>query len=147
MKTTTLQHFSTAFAKQEITVYNKFVSMFVFCFRFDVLCFIFVWFRFRFEVLVFGFRVSVLDALTPENNDTTSLFNGFRKNKNNVYNKFASMFCFLFSFWCILFSFRLISAFAFKLSVLGFRVSVLDALTPENNDTTTLFNGFCKSTD
>ena len=71
----------------------------------------------------------------------------FANPKINIYNKLVSMVCFLFSFCFILFSFRLISAFIFKLSVLGFRVSALDALTPENNDTTTLFNGFCKSKD
>ena len=71
----------------------------------------------------------------------------FANPKINIYNKFVSVVCFLFSFCFILFSFRLISAFVFKLSVLGVRVSALDALTPENNDTTILFNGFCKSKD
>ena len=52
--------------------------------------------------------------------------------KTNIYNKFGSMFRFLFSFCYILF-FRLSFDFVFKFSMFGFRVFVLDALTHEKN--------------
>ena len=82
LKTMTIQYFSKVFANPKINVYNKSVSMF--CFPFSFCCIFF--FRlnsdFVFKFSVFGFRVCVLDARTPANNDRTTLFKGFCKSKD-----------------------------------------------------------------
>ena len=121
----------------------------MFCFLFSFCCILFS-FRlisdFVFKFSVFGFRVSVLDALTPENNDSTTLFNGFCKSEDKYLQQVR--FYVLFSAFVLLYIFFHLSFdFVFKFLVFGFLVFVLDALTHENNDSTMLFNCFCKSKD
>ena len=143
----TVQCFSMVFANPEINIYNKFISMFCFLFSFCCIFFFRLGFDFVFKFLVFGFWVFVLDALTQEKTASTMLFYGFCKSKDECLQQVR--FDVLFSVFVLLYSFifRLSFDFVFKFSVFGFRVFVLDALTHENNDSTMLFNGFCKPKD
>ena len=120
----------------------------MFCFLFSFCCILFfrLSFDFVFKFPVFGFRVFVLNALTHENNDSTMLFICFCKSKDKYLQQVR--FYVLFSVFVLLYIFFHLSFdFVFKFSVFGFWVFVLDALTHENNDSTMLFNCFCKSKD
>ena len=109
------------------------IRCFVFCFCFAVFFFFCLSSDFVVKFPVFGFRVFVLDALTPENHGSTTLFNCFCTSEDKYLQQVR---------------FDVLSFdFVFKFLVFGFWVFVLDALTHENNDSTMLFNCFCKSKD